>query len=94
MSKQVQIDFELFCDLLDFFEPDSKYQGADFLADDIRRQLDIKVDKMISRELFTKYKRSPTGSEREQARQEYLNHRGMHRSFRTDEECLPDDWNG
>lgn len=30
MSKQVQIDFELFCDLLDFFEPDSKYQGADF----------------------------------------------------------------
>lgn len=81
MSRQVQIPEELFCDLLDYF-----FDGADFLADDIRRQLDSKLDKMIARELFTKYKRSPTGAEREAARQAYLNHRGVLGSFRTDEE--------
>ena len=86
MSKQVQISEELFCDLLDYFFQ-SEWTGADFLADDIRKQLNDQLDKMIARELFTKYKRSPTGAEREQARQAYLDHVGMLRSFRTDEEC-------
>ena len=84
--KQVQIDFKLFCDLLDYFEVGGEYQGADFLADEIRQQLDSKVDKIISRELFSRYKRTPTGAEREQARQAYLNHRGVLNSFRSDEE--------
>ncbi|MCH5201411.1 MAG: complexin-2 [Oscillospiraceae bacterium] len=98
MSKQVQIDFELFLDLLDYFEQGGEYQGAEFLAADIRKQLDSKLDKLIARELFTKYKRSPTGAEREAARQAYLNHRGVLRSYRTDEEYHapepPEDWNG
>lgn len=85
MSRQVQIPEELFDNLLDYFF-ESKWTGADFLADDIRRQLNSKLDKMITRELFTKYKRTPTGAEREQARQEYLDRRGILSDFRTDKE--------
>lgn len=86
MSRQVQIDFELFCDLLDYFF-ESERTGDGFLAANIRRQLNGKLDKIIARELFSEYKRSPTGTEREAARQAYLNHRGVFRDFRTDEEC-------
>lgn len=96
MSRQVQIDLDLFLDLLDYFE--GEYQGAEFLADSIRKQLDSKLDKLIARELFTKYKRSPTGAEREQARKAYLDHRGVLKDWRTDEEYHPPeppaDWKG
>lgn len=85
MSRQVQISEELFDNLLNYFF-ESKWTGADFLAEDIRRQLNSKLDKMIARELFSRYKRTPTGVEREQARQAYLNHRGVLDNFRSDEE--------
>lgn len=86
MGKQVQIDFELFCDILDYFEVGGKWQGSEFLADEIRKGLNDKVNKIIARELFSRYKRTPTGVERETARQEYLNHRGVFDDFRSDEE--------
>ena len=84
MSKQVQIDWELFLDLYDFFFKEEAPEG--FEADEIRKKMSDKVDKIISRELFSKYKRSPTGAEREAAQQEYLNHRGVLKSFRSDTE--------
>lgn len=84
MSKQVQIDWELFLDLYDFFFREESPEG--FEADEIRKKMSDKVDKIISRELFSKYKRSPTGAEREAARQEYLNHRGISKSYRSDRE--------
>jgi hypothetical protein len=84
MSRQVQIDLDLFLDLLDYFE--GEYQGEEFLADSIRKQLDSKLDKLIARELFTKYKRAPSGPEREAARREYLDRRGIHPDWRTDTE--------
>lgn len=84
MGKQIQIDLDLFLDLLDYFE--GEYQGAEFLADSIRKQLDSKLDKLIARELFTRYKRAPSGPEREQARKAYLDHRGVYSDWRTDEE--------
>lgn len=85
LGKSVQIDRELFLDLYYYF---FEYENAptDGLADDIRHKLDEKIDKIVSRELFTKYKRSPTGAEREQARQEYLDFKGISQSFRSDEE--------
>lgn len=86
MPKQIQIDFELFLQLLDYFELDGKYEGADFLADEIRKQLDIKVDKIISRELFSRYKRTPTGAEREAFRKAYLDHKGVLQDWRTEKE--------
>lgn len=84
MKKQVQIDWELFLDLWDYFT--NEEAPTDYQANEIRNKLSEKVDKIISRELFSKYKRMPTGAEREQARQEYLNHRGIHKDWRTDEE--------
>lgn len=84
MGKQVQIDWELFVDLCNYFIDENA--PTDWQANEIRNKLSEKVDKIINRELFTKYKRTPTGAEREQARQEYLNHRGIHKDWRTDEE--------
>lgn len=89
MSRQIQIDLDLFLDLCDYFE--GEYQGKEFLADDIRKRLDDKLDKMIARELYSRYKRSPSGAEREAARQAYLDHRGILADYRTDRECrLPE----
>ena len=82
MSRQIQIDWELFLDLYDFFFSDEAPEGYE--ADKIRNQMSEKIDKIINRELFSKYKRSPT--EREAARQEYLNHKGISKSFRSDNE--------
>ena len=84
--KQIQIDEELFWRIVAFVDPDDDCHGATWLEDDIRKQLDIKIDKMIDRVLFTRYKRSPTGPEREAARREYLDRRGIHPDWRTDEE--------
>lgn len=81
----VQIDRELFDNILDYFL-DEESNHAKWLEDEIIRKLMAKLDKLLARELFTKYKRSLTGEEREQARREYLNHVGMLPAFRTDEE--------
>lgn len=84
--KQIQINYELFCSLCDFFfDDETAPQGIE--ADNIRNQLNEKIDKIISRELFTKYKRAISPSEREAYRQEYLNHRGILKAFRTEKEC-------
>ena len=79
MGKQVQIDMELFNELLDYF----RTSGTGYLADDIRKRLNAKLDKMLAHDLFTQYKRTPTGAEREQARREYLDHCGVLPAFRT-----------
>lgn len=84
MSKQIQIDWELFRDLIDYFFSDGAPEG--FEADEIRKKMSEKIDKIINRELFTKYKRAPSGAEREVARQAYLNRRGISKSFRTNTE--------
>lgn len=81
MSKQIQIDRELFINLCDYF-----LGGEEELADNIKEQLDSKLDKLIARELFTKYKRSTTGAEREQARQAYLAHKGILQAWRSEQE--------
>lgn len=85
MTRNIQIPSDLFFDICDYFfnEQDEN------LADDIRGQLDTKIDKLVNHELFSRYKTAPTGVERERARQEYLDRRGVPGSFRTDEEQEP-----
>lgn len=39
--------------------------------------LDEKLDKIIAREFFTKYKRAPTEAERETFQKAYLDHKGI-----------------
>ena len=48
----------------------------------IKQGLEKKLDAMVMRELYTKYKTAPTEEEKEKARKEYLDRRGVPESFR------------
>ena len=54
----------------------------DDCAEEIRQGLEQKVDALVRHELYAKYKTAPTAEEREQARQEYLDKRGVFPDFR------------
>lgn len=84
IGKNVQISSELFIDVCSYFLDDDA--PRDFKADNIRKQILDKLDKLITRELFTEYKRTPTGEEREKARREYLERVGVSRDFISDKE--------
>ena len=75
--KQVQIPRELFILLLRYhlIEEDSH-------VDEIRIGLEKKLDAMVLRELYGKAKTALTETEREKARKEYLDRRGIPDSFR------------
>ena len=49
---------------------------------EIKEELGKKLDKMVMRDLYGKSKTAPTKEEREQARKEYLDRRGVPESFR------------
>ncbi|RHV20331.1 complexin-2 [Ruminococcus sp. OM05-7] len=51
-------------------------------ADDIRKGLEKKLDAMVNREVYSKFKTAPTEEERKKFRQEYLDRKGMQESFR------------
>ncbi|MFR7596196.1 MAG: complexin-2 [Acutalibacteraceae bacterium] len=75
--KNVQIPYDLFVALLQYhLVMDDDY------AEDIQRGLEQRLDAMVRHELYAKYKTAPTEEEREQARQEYLDRRGVPKSFR------------
>lgn len=75
--KQVQISEGLFISLV-------KYHLLDMEVEDeeIKKELQNKMEALIKRELYSKYKTAPTDIEREKARQEYLDQRGIPESFR------------
>ena len=73
--KNVQIPYDLFMELLHYH----LVQKDDY-AEDIRRGLEEKLDAMVRHELYVKYKTAPTKAE--QARLEYLDRRGVPKSFR------------
>ena len=54
----------------------------DDYADEIATGLEQKLDALVRHELYAKYKTAPTEEEREKARQEYLDERGVRESFR------------
>ena len=49
---------------------------------EIKKGLEDKLEAMVRRDLYTKYKTAPNEEEWEKARQEYLEKVGMHRNFR------------
>ena len=49
---------------------------------EIKQELEKILDKMVMRDLYGKFKTAPTEEEREQARKEYLDRRGVPESFR------------
>ena len=79
MRKNVQISLSLFMDLLDYFVLEiSEAEAYERIVDGLNQ----KIDKMIMHDLYEKYKTAPTEEEREAARQEYLDKRGVMDDFR------------
>lgn len=54
----------------------------DSCTEDVKKGLEQKMNTMVKRELYTKSKTAPTEEEREKARQEYLDTRGIQADFR------------
>ena len=75
--KNVMIPEELFGKIIKYHLLDREQE-----ADDIRKGLEKKLDAMVNREVYSKSKTAPTKEEREKFRQEYLDRKGMHVSFR------------
>ena len=76
-NKNVQIPYELFFQLLQYFLMDN-YDGEEI----IRLGLEKKLDAMVNREVYSKSKTALTEEEREKFRQEYLDRRGIPENFR------------
>ena len=75
--KSVQIPYDLFLDLAMYH-----LRGEDDYEGEIRRGLEQKLDAMLNRQLYSRYRTAPTEEEREQARQRYLESIGMPADFR------------
>lgn len=75
--KNVQISQELFMQLLRFHLVEDESCKRE-----IEQKLEQKLDRMVLRDLYGKSKAAPTEDEREQARKEYLDRRGVPESFR------------
>ncbi len=76
-NRNVQIPYELFFQLLQYFLMEN-YESEET----IRQGLERKLDTMVNRELYSKYKTAPTEEEREKSRQEYLDRRVIPENFR------------
>ena len=81
MANQVQIDKDLFFDLYDYI-----VEREDLESIELCQRMQDKINKMIDRELFSRYKRAATPEERESYRRQYLDRRGVPQSFRTEKE--------
>ena len=75
--KNVQISQELFIALMRYF-----LLKQEEIYPEIKKGLEKKLDALVMRELYTKYKTAPSEEEREKARREYLDKRGVPESFR------------
>lgn len=76
-KKSVTIPEELFIDLVKYFLADIRWD-----EDRIRSRLQEKLEAMVKRELYTRYKTAGTPEEREKARREYLEKVGIPENFR------------
>ena len=74
-------------DVLEKYKIEGDREGVDILEyykkkEKIVKGLKEKYDRIANRNLYTKYKTAPTEEEKEKARQEYLNRKGIHSDFR------------
>ena len=75
--RNVQISQELFMQMLRFH-----LMEDESCEREIKQELEKKLDRMVMRDLFGKSKTARTKEERDQARKEYLDRRGVLESFR------------
>lgn len=76
-NKNVQIPYELFFQLLKYHLMD-----MDESEEKIKEELEKKLNSLVERELYSRYKTAPTEEEKEKYRQEYLDRRGIPKDFR------------
>ena len=75
--KNVQISEELFVAIMRYFMLEQEE-----MLPQIKQGLEKKLDAMVNREMYSKFKTAPTEEEREKFRQEYLDRKGIQESFR------------
>lgn len=75
--KNVQISQDLFFAIMKYF----LFEEEELLPE-IQKGLEQKLDALVMRELYTKYKTAPTEEEKQEARKKYLDKRGVPDSFR------------
>ena len=75
--KNIRITRDLFIKLI-------KYHRFDMyeFENEIKNELEKKLNSMVMREYYTAYKIAPTEQEREKARKKYLDEKGVSESFR------------
>ncbi|MBR3244552.1 MAG: complexin-2 [Parasporobacterium sp.] len=92
MSKNIMIPEKIFTALYKCFVMDLENKCESCIGcTEIRRQLEMKGDRIYQHELYTKSKAATTPAERETARQKYLDERGIHPDFRFAQTAFPAD---
>ncbi len=81
-NKTIQVSEEWFWQVVQYWEK-NKPQGK--LAEQIYKGIDEKLTKLRYHDLYTKSKTASSDEEKEQARQQYLDARGITESFRWNE---------
>lgn len=76
--KYIQISESLFSALVKYHLLEIEQENISL---EIKKGLEEKLETIVRRELYTKYKTAPTEEEREKARQEYLEKVGIQKKF-------------
>lgn len=76
--KYIQISESLFSALVKYHLLEIEQENISL---EIKKGLEEKLETIVRRELYTKYKTAPTEGEREKARQEYLEKVGIQKKF-------------
>ena len=79
-EKQIQISQKLFIELIQYF-----IGGKEDNFDTITEELNSKLDRVVEHDLYTTYKTALTDEEKERARQEYLDKKGIPQNLRWSE---------
>jgi hypothetical protein len=75
--KNIKIPEEVFYNLVKYFLFDDEK-----LHDEIKTELENKLNKLVERELYSTYCTAATPAERENARKKYLDAKGIPEAFR------------
>jgi hypothetical protein len=78
-EKMIQIPEELFLNLCKLTLLDD---CPSEVREECQRGIERKLDAIVNHDLYSRYKTASTASQREQARQEYLNRVGIPNDFR------------
>jgi hypothetical protein len=89
MKKNVLVPEKLLCDVLllvYWFNGELDIDDPRHLCKSIESAINNKIEKMQRRKIFTAYKTSPPGTEREALRKDYVERTYIHKSFTSSQE--------